>query len=221
MATIELDQMDKAFGRKVIFQKVRLAARAGECVAIKGKSGTGKSTLLNILVGLEVATTGSYLLNGIEMTRQSAQQKAQIRSNLIGYIPQQSPVISRLTVQENICIPIWVGNGKHSSEQIEYMMDLCDRLGMTSLLQQKAGKLSGGEIQRVGLIRALLKKPELIIADEPTGALDDDTATRVIQLLQELCQQGATAVIATHSQHVAYHCNRVLELTYDGLLDLA
>jgi len=217
VATIELEQIHKTFGNKIIFEQVQLTARAGDFIALLGKSGVGKSTLLNILVGLERATSGSYQLDGIEITQKTTKEIAHIRSEYFGFIAQHSPIIPGLTVQDNICIPLWIGKRRLHNEQLEFMMELCNRLDLTKLLRQKAGRLSGGELQRVGLIRALLKKPKLIVADEPTGALDDETADSVILLLREMCEQGATVVIATHSQQVANQCDKRLELTSTGL----
>jgi ABC-type lipoprotein export system ATPase subunit len=214
-----MDNVSKTFNGIPVFQNVSFEAKSGEIIAIKGKSGVGKSTLLNIIAGLEPLSSGEYMLNDINMGNKTSNELAKIRGESIGYISQYSPMVSKLTAIENITIPFLFKkiDNKQYEERINSIYNLSDRFGIQHLLQKKINKLSGGEIQRVGIIRALINNPQVIVADEPTGSLDDETALTILGFLKEMRAEGLTIVLATHSNLIANECDKIYQLTEEGL----
>jgi ABC-type lipoprotein export system ATPase subunit len=215
---IQLKKVSKIFGNTTIFQNINLEIMKGRCVAIKGKSGIGKSTFLNSLAGLESFSSGEYLLEKVQMHTKSMDELSQIRREHMGYIPQNCSVIPQLTAFENICVPLWsYTDRKGTPSFLKEATELIELFGLGHVMHKKIEKLSGGEVQRVNIIRSLIKKPNLLVADEPTGALDDDTEKSVITYFQSLKSKGVTIVIATHSEEVARHCDDAYELQSNSL----
>lgn len=219
VAKLILEDIKKEFNGETIFENVNLMGEKGNIIAIKGKSGIGKSTLLNIIAGLERPSSGSYFLNDIDISNSNLSDLTKIRSGLVGYISQHSPMIPKLSAFENICVPLWFKkkNSALQSLNIGRIDELSELFEIKHLLTKKIDMLSGGEIQRVGIIRSLINNPELLVADEPTGALDDDTTLKVLSCFENLKLEGLTIIIATHSGLVAEHCDQVFNLTKDGL----
>lgn len=220
VAKLILEDVKKEFNGSVVFDNINLVVEKGNIIAIKGKSGVGKSTLLNIIAGLERPSSGSYFLNNMNIGESNFSDLTKIRSELVGYISQHSPMIPKLSAFENICVPLWFKkqNSTLQSLSIKRIDELSELFEVKHLLTKKIEMLSGGEIQRVGVIRSLINNPDLLVADEPTGALDDDTTLKVLSCFKDLKLEGLTIIIATHSSLVAEHCDQVFNLTKDGLL---
>ncbi|WP_285767205.1 ABC transporter ATP-binding protein [Peribacillus sp. SI8-4] len=219
MSKIMLNNLSKSYKNKAIFHNVNVMVEPGNMIAIKGKSGVGKSTLLNIIAGLETATSGSYRLDDMDMEKKNLNQLAKVRGDRIGYISQFSPMIAKLTAYENICIPLIFKkkNGKLEVANMKKIVELSKLFQVHHLLNEKIKKLSGGEIQRVGIIRSIISNPALIVADEPTGSLDDETTSIILNFFQEAKSNGTTIILATHSQLVADQSDVVYNLTSGGL----
>lgn len=213
-----LQNIKKEYKGTKIFENVHLTVLRGQSIAIRGKSGVGKSTLLNIIAGLEKPTSGSYVFNELDMSGHSLNDLSKVRGEKIGYISQFSPMIPNLTVLDNIRVPLWFDHKAQSKSVEKQIEEYSQIFEIKHLLPKKIEMLSGGEIQRVGVIRSLIRNPELIVADEPTGALDDETACTVLNSLNSLKSQGISILIATHSSIVAEHCDQVYRLTKHGLL---
>lgn len=219
MTLVALTSIAKEFKGSTVFKNVDLTVGKGTVIAIKGKSGIGKSTLLNIVAGLEKPTTGQYMLDGEDLSQMNLHDLSDVRKRKIGYISQHSPMIPKLTALENIVVPLWFEKKREDSDNITKRIEQLSRLfEIDHLLHSKIEKLSGGEIQRVGIIRSLIKEPRLLVADEPTGALDDETALIVLMCLNELKTNGVSVILATHSAMVAKHCDEVYQLTKEGLV---
>ena len=192
----------------------------GEFVAIVGQSGSGKSTAMNIIGCLDVPTSGSYHLGGIDVSTMEDDQQAEIRNKMLGFIFQQYNLIPKLTVQENVELPLLYA-GVSSEERHERAIQSLERVGLADKRKNLPSQLSGGQQQRVSIARALAGKPSVILADEPTGALDSRTGREVLRFLQKLNQEGDTVVLITHDNSIAVKAKRIVRLQdgriiYDG-----
>lgn len=196
--------------------KVNLSLGRGETVAIQGASGSGKSTLLHIIGCLDSCTSGEYWLDGKQIVFKNSAQLAAIRGKKVGFVLQQYGLIDEQTVLENVALPMLFTKTKlsESSARAEEMLI---KLNIQHLLKKKVRQLSGGEKQRVAIARALVNDPELILADEPTGALDSVTGMEIMQILLSLKEEGKTIVVVTHDPEIAMLCKRQLYMK-DGLL---
>ncbi len=191
---------------------------AGESVAIIGPSGCGKSTLLNIIGTLDHPTSGSVWLDGQDLSRLDEQQLAAIRSRQIGFIFQSHHLLPQCSVLENVLVPTIADKRSASTGAAERAEKLLKRVGLGERLHHRPGQLSGGERQRVAVVRALINQPKLLLADEPTGALDRNSAQGMAQLLVELNrEEQVTLVLVTHALELARQMSRILELR-DGQL---
>jgi putative ABC transport system ATP-binding protein len=187
---------------------------AGEHVAIMGPSGSGKSTLLNTIGCLDRPTSGSYLLAGRDVARLSDAELTQIRRHEIGFVFQFFHLVPRLTAAENVALPL-VFAGVPRSERNERVADALERVGLTDRAGHRPNELSGGESQRVALARATIMRPKILLADEPTGNLDTKSGRVVLDLLDELNDEGLTLIVVTHDAAVARRADRILVLV-DG-----
>lgn len=195
----------------------------GEFVAIVGQSGSGKSTAMNIIGCLDVPTSGSYHLGGTDVSTMDDDQQAEIRNKMLGFIFQQYNLIPKLNVLENVELPLLYG-GYSASERKEYAMEALERVGIADKYKNLPSQLSGGQQQRVSIARALAGNPSVILADEPTGALDSRTGREVLAFLQELHREGNTIVLITHDNGIAVKAKRIVRLAdghiiYDGPAD--
>lgn len=202
---------------------VNLHIDKGEFVAIVGQSGCGKSTLMNIIGCLDVPTDGTYLLNGIDVSTMEDDELAEIRNKLLGFIFQQYNLIPKLTVLENVELPLLYA-GIDSDERHEIAKAALERVGLGDKIKNYPSQLSGGQQQRVSIARALAGNPSVILADEPTGALDSRTGREVLEFLQQLNAEGNTIVLITHDNSIAKAAKRIVRLhdgsvVYDGPSD--
>ena len=193
---------------------ISMTIEKGEFVAIIGKSGSGKSTCMNIIGCLDVATSGTYRLNGKDISNYTDDELAEVRNKMLGFIFQQYNLLSKLTLLDNVALPLLYG-GVSDSEQRERAMMSLDRVGLKDKAKNFPSQLSGGQQQRVSIARALAGNPSVILADEPTGALDSKTGRDVMRFLKELHEEGNTIVLITHDNSIAAQAERVIRIT-DG-----
>ena len=202
---------------------VSLTIDQGEFVAIVGSSGSGKSTAMNIIGCLDVPTSGTYHLGGIDVSTMDDDQQAEIRNKMLGFIFQQYNLIPKLNVLENVELPLLYA-GVDASERKERAMASLQRVGLADKCRNLPSQLSGGQQQRVSIARALAGDPSVILADEPTGALDSRTGREVLAMLQQVHAEGNTVVLITHDNSIAVQAQRIIRLedghvVYDGPAD--
>ncbi len=193
---------------------INITVGKGEFVAVVGSSGSGKSTMMNILGCLDVPTTGSYFLDGQDVSHFSDDELSTIRNEKIGFIFQGFHLIPGLSALENVELPL-LYRGVPRHERKAAAIDALTRMGLASRLHHRPNQMSGGQQQRVAIARAIVGKPPIILADEPTGNLDQKTGAEVMSLLKELHQEGKTIVLITHDQKVAACAQRIIEIS-DG-----
>ena len=199
---------------------ISMKINKGEFVAIVGQSGSGKSTCMNIIGCLDVPTAGRYRLDGQDVGRMKSEQLAEVRNNQLGFIFQQYNLLPRLTLLENVEVPLVYANVPRSERRARAKAAL-EQVGLGNKLYNKPNQLSGGQQQRVSIARALVHDPAVLLADEPTGALDSHTSREVLGLLQDLHRQGHTVVLITHDNSIAVQAERIIRLedgrvVYDG-----
>lgn len=199
---------------------ISFTIKRGEFVAIVGQSGSGKSTCMNIIGALDVPTHGDYYLNGVDVSTMNDNELAVIRNKMLGFIFQQYNLIPKLTVQENVELPLLYA-GVSKGERRKSATKALERVGLTDKAKNFPSQLSGGQQQRVSIARALAGNPSVILADEPTGALDSRTGREVLDFLQQLHSEGNTIVLITHDNSIAKKAQRIIRLqdgkvVYDG-----
>jgi putative ABC transport system ATP-binding protein len=200
-----------------VLKGVSLEIQQGELVSIMGQSGCGKSTLMNIIGLLDRPTSGSFMLDGAEVSYTDDDALSEIRNQRIGFVFQQYFLLSRLTALENVALPL-VYRGDKGSNNHERCMELLKRVGMDDRAHHRPNELSGGQQQRVAIARALVGNPSLILADEPTGALDTNVGGEIMELFKTLnAEEGITVVIITHDPGIARQCKRVAVMK-DGVI---
>ena len=199
---------------------ISMEIQQGEFVAIVGQSGSGKSTCMNIIGCLDVPTDGTYRLDGRDVGKMSRNELAAIRNEKLGFIFQQYNLLPKLNLLENVEVPL-IYAGVPRAERHTLAKAALEQVGLGDKLKNKPSQLSGGQQQRVSIARALVRNPPVILADEPTGALDSHTGREVIGMLQQLHQQGHTVVLITHDNSIAVQAERIIRLedgrvVYDG-----
>ncbi|WP_166238615.1 ABC transporter ATP-binding protein [Paenibacillus turpanensis] len=213
MNIIELSNICKSYGRGPeqiqILRNVSLTVKTGDFVAIVGPSGSGKSTLMNTIGLLDSPTEGTYKLDGVSTEKLNENQLAELRNQKLGFIFQQFNLLPRLTALENVELPL-IYAGMSKGERRERAKRMLESLGMGGRMDHRPSQLSGGQQQRVAIARALSGSPSLLLADEPTGALDSRTGAEVLQLMIDLNKQGNTIVLITHDLHIADTAKRVV-----------
>lgn len=220
MELINLNNINKVFGKNDTeiraLKDFNLKINEGEIIAIIGASGSGKSTLLNIIGALDKQNTGDYLLEGRDLKKLKNRELAKIRNEYFGFVVQHFALINDYTVYENIRIPLDYGQAK-SSEHESKIKDVLTNLDIIDKINKKPTELSGGQCQRVAIARAIVNNPKIILADEPTGALDKKTGEQVMEIFKELNKEGKTIIIVTHDFNIASKCHRIIELE-DGII---
>jgi len=211
---IELEDVTKIYemgSQKVAaLGGVSLSIGEGEMMAIMGRSGSGKSTMMNIIGCLDVPTSGRYILEGEDVGRFSDDRLAVVRNRKVGFVFQTYNLLARYTALSNVELPLLYGNGKDRRRR---SMDALERVGLADRAGHRPSELSGGEQQRVGIARALVKRPTILLADEPTGNLDSRSSEEIISILQALNRdEGMTVIIVTHEPDIAEHTHRVVSM---------
>ncbi|MHB8061678.1 MAG: ABC transporter ATP-binding protein [Ruminiclostridium sp.] len=214
MELINLTDIDKSYGtnQKVLaLKKLTLSIGEGELVAVMGKSGSGKSTMLNILAGIDRFDSGNYFFEGRDMSVVKGDELTTFRRKNIGFVVQHFALIEDYTVYDNISLILRYE--KVTKREIEKRItNIVAELDIQDKLQKYPRELSGGQAQRVAIARAIINKPRLLLADEPTGALDEETGNDIMELFKELNQQGMTIIIVTHDLKVASMCNQIIQI---------
>jgi len=220
MALIELNDLNKTYnnGQPLhVLKGINLSIERGEFVSIMGASGSGKSTLLNILGILDNYDTGTYTLDGKLIKDLTERQSADYRNRMIGFIFQSFNLIGFKTAVENVELPLYY-QGVPRRKRHEMAMEYLEKLGLTPWAKHFPNEMSGGQKQRVAIARALITHPQIILADEPTGALDSKTSVEVMQLLKKLNQEeGITIIVVTHESGVANETNKIIHIK-DGII---
>ena len=210
---------DFPLGQEVVkvLKGIDLDIERGEYVALMGPSGSGKSTLMNLLGCLDTPTGGTYELNGKDVSNMSDDELAEIRNKEIGFVFQTFNLLPRTTALENVALPM-VYAGASKSQRKNRAEEVLTDVGLADRMDHKPNQLSGGQRQRVAVGRALVNKPSIILADEPTGNLDSITSLEIMGLFDEIHKQGNTVIIVTHEEEVAKHAHRVIRLR-DGMVE--
>lgn len=216
---VELRDVYKIYGEGLesevrALDGVSLTIEKGEFVAVVGQSGSGKSTMMNVLGCLDIPTRGDYLLDGTDVRELTDKELSHIRNKQIGFIFQQYNLIQSLTVLENVELPL-IYQGINADDRHDLAMEALERVGLAGRVKHKPTEMSGGQQQRVAIARAIATKPPIIMADEPTGALDSRTGQEVLQFLQQLNREGSTVILITHDNGIAATARRCVRLT-DG-----
>ena len=197
-----------------VLKDVSLQIEEGEYVAIMGPSGSGKTTLMNIVGCLDLPTSGTYILDGRPVSELKEKELTKVRRDTIGFVFQNFQLMPRESALDNVCLPlIYAGVSKKDRRQMG--MEALERVGLSDRADFKPTQLSGGQKQRVAIARAIVNEPAMILADEPTGALDTKTSAEIMELFKRLNKEGKTVVIVTHDPKVAEQCSRVIEVS-DG-----
>jgi putative ABC transport system ATP-binding protein len=211
---LQIQALAKRFDATPVFHDVTLALARGEFVALLGESGVGKSTLLNCIAGLERADAGRVVIAGVDLDTLDDDGCARLRRAQLGFVFQAFHVLPHLTVAENVSLPLRL-LGRHDGARVRHMLAA---VGLDGLGERLPAQLSGGQLQRVAIARAVVHAPALILADEPTGNLDPDTAERVLAVLRaQVHEAGAACLLVTHSAAAAARADRVLRLTPAGV----
>lgn len=216
MMLIELKKIDKIYrsGQQSFqaLKNVDLSVKEGEMLAIQGKSGAGKSTLLHIIGCVDTFDKGSYILDRIDVGKLNDRQLSKIRNQKMGFVMQDFALVPKMSVYENIAIPLYLSKSIRFKDIRDKVTKTAEDVGLSSQLDKKANQLSGGQKQRVAIARAVVNSPKIILADEPTGALDAATASEIIALLKKQNEKGITVIIITHDDSVAESCGRIIRI---------
>ena len=209
---------DYPMGKTVthVLKNVDLDVSEGDYLAIMGPSGSGKTTLMNLIGCLDVPTSGSYLLGEREITKCSGKELAEVRNKEIGFVFQSFHLLPKLTALDNVALPLLYGGVKKAERQ-ERARAALETIGLADRLDHRPDQLSGGQCQRVAIARAIVGKPRLLLADEPTGALDSASGAQVMELFQQLHDSGSTIIMITHDQGIAHHSDTIMTIK-DGVL---
>ncbi len=220
-ALIAITDISKVYkiGAETIYalQKIDLNIYKNEYVALMGPSGSGKSTLMNILGCLDTPTGGEYILNNNSVAKMSDNELAEVRNKEIGFVFQTFNLLPRNSTLENVALPL-VYAGMPKAEREARAKEVLEQVGLGNRMQHKPNELSGGQRQSVAIARALVNKPAIILADEPTGNLDSKTSVEIMGLFEEIHKKGNTIILVTHEEDIALHAHRIVRLK-DGLVE--
>lgn len=200
-----------------VLKNIDLDIEKGEYVAIMGPSGSGKSTLMNLIGCLDTPTSGTYILNGNDVSQMSDNELAEIRNKEIGFVFQTFNLLPRTTALDNVALPM-VYAGVSKKDRTERAIEVLNDVGLSDRMDHRPNQLSGGQRQRVAVGRALINKPSIILADEPTGNLDSKTGMEIMTLFENIHKAGNTIIVVTHEEEIASHAQRIIRLR-DGMIE--
>lgn len=222
MAFLEAQKLVKEYNRRGktfrAVDDIDFTIEPGDFVMIEGESGSGKTTFLNLLTGLTDPTSGAVIIDGRSLKETGDKEISKIRNQKIKYIPQGESLLSALTVRENILFPYTIGGLEKPS--YERLLEVSDKLGITDLLDEYPSDLSGGEMRRATIARAVINKPSLIIADEPTGSLDSANTFKVMEIFRDIASEGTAVIVVTHQKETLGYATRVLEMDQGSLKEV-
>ncbi|MDP9012002.1 MAG: ABC transporter ATP-binding protein [Pseudomonadota bacterium] len=221
-AVLRLENLTKRYApdRAPVFEGLSLELRDGEYLAVMGESGVGKSTLLNLLAGLDVPDSGRVLLEGLDLSAMDDDATTVLRRRCVGFVFQAFHILPYLTVEQNIALPLEL-LGVAAAERSRRTLEMMEGVGIAALARRYARELSGGEVQRIAIARALVHKPRLVLADEPTGNLDPRSAAQILALLRtQIKANSAAGILITHSRTAAETADRIMILDGGGLRPL-
>ena len=212
---LKLNNITKTYGNGTlqvqVLHGIDITIEEGEFVAIMGPSGSGKSTLMNIIGFLDTATSGEFELNGEKISKVSEKKLAVLRNKYIGFVFQQFFLLPRLNAQKNVETPL-IYSGVSGRERAKRAKEMLEKVGLGDRMTHLGNQLSGGQKQRVAIARALVNNPSIILADEPTGALDSKTSEQILELLVQLNREGKTVIMVTHEEEIAAYARRVITI---------
>ncbi|MCT4623378.1 MAG: ABC transporter ATP-binding protein [Schleiferiaceae bacterium] len=218
MISIKALKRDFALGNQIVkvLKGIDLEVNKNEYVALMGPSGSGKSTLMNLIGCLDTPTSGTYVLNNNDVSELSDDELAEIRNREIGFVFQTFNLLPRSTALDNVALPL-VYAGQDKAKREARATEVLTQVGLSDRMDHRPNQLSGGQRQRVAVARAMVNKPSIILADEPTGNLDSKTSVEIMKLFDEIHKQGNTIILVTHEEDIAEHAERIIRLT-DGLI---
>ena len=212
---IECKNLTAGYEGMPVVKDLSFNVSAGDYLCIVGENGSGKSTLLNILGLLDKPTDGEYAINGKNVSSVGEKQQAGLRNAVIGFVIQDFALVEKYTVKQNVRIPLIYSKKQIDKEKAVRLV--LQKVGLSDKISTPVFKLSGGQKQRTAIARAIVNEPEIILADEPTGALDSDTADEIMRIFETLSREGKTVIIVTHDKDIASRCKRIIEIS-DGVI---
>ena len=219
MAFLEAQKLVKEYNRRGktfrAVDDIDFTIEPGDFVMIEGESGSGKTTFLNLLTGFTDPTSGAVIIDGRSLKETGDKEISKIRNQKLTYIPQGESLLSALTVRENILFPFTIGGLERPSE--ERLLEVSDKLGITDILDEYPSDLSGGEMRRATIARAVINKPSLIIADEPTGSLDSANTFKVMEIFRDIASEGTAVIVVTHQKETLGYASRVYGMEQGSL----
>ena len=218
MSFIQVKEIEKTFGDSKILNGISMDVNKGDFIAIMGPSGSGKSTLLYSISGMDEITGGSVLFGGEDLSKMEEEQRAQLRLKKMGFVFQNAQMLKTLTILDNIILPGLVAGEEDADVIRERAVHLMQQMGISQIADRDIRKVSGGQLQRASICRAMINNPEVLFMDEPTGALNSEATEQVLEILKTLNEQGVTIVMVTHDPKVAKETKKIVYIK-DGMIE--